>query len=148
MPVDYTIHPDLGIVLVLFYGLVRTEENVEAFLDYRRHPDFDGLQNVLLDLADCRFPDNFFEEMRMLADRLGPYYATRDPRSRTSIFAPGDVAYGMSKLYRTSVNPRAPYPIGVFRSADEALSFAGLEPGDVRTHGLLRRAPRVGRLAR
>ncbi|MGR3367562.1 MAG: hypothetical protein ACU0CC_06145 [Sagittula sp.] len=147
MPVDYTVHPDLNIVLVLFHGLVRSEENIEAFLDYQQHPDFDGLQNVLMDLAHCRFPDNFFVEMRALAERLRPYYQTRDPRSRTSIYAPGDVAYGVSRLYRSRVNPDAPYPIGVFRTAEAALDFADLDPRSPDVRGLLRPASAQGRVA-
>ncbi|EBA05861.1 hypothetical protein [Sagittula stellata] len=148
MPVDYTVHPDLSIVLVLFHGTVRTEENIEAFLNYRRHPDFDGLQNVLMDLAHCRFPDNFFAEMRALGDRMRPYYQTRDPRSRTSIYAPGNVAYGVSRLYRSRVNPDAPYPIGVFRTAEAALDFAGLDPHAPGLRGLLRPPPARGHIAR
>ncbi len=138
MPVDFTVHPDLNVVVVLCHGVVRTSENVEAYLAYHRHPAFDGLQHVLMDLAHCRFPDNFFEEMRELSVKLAPYYASRDPRSRTSIFAPGNVAYGMSKLYRSRVNPEAPYPIGVFRTAAEALEYAELDPEDPVARGLLR----------
>lgn len=145
MPVDYTIRADLNLVLVVFSGLVRAEENIAAVEAYRTGPGYDPLHHLLMDLAECRFPTAFFADMRLLRDRLGYHYKARDPRSHTSIFAPGDVAYGMGRLFRSSVNRDAPNPVGVFRRAEEALRFVDLDPVRPEARRLLRPAWGTGR---
>jgi hypothetical protein len=138
VPVSYAVKPDHNVVVVLFEGDVSVEENIDVFLRYLADPKFHGRQNVLMDLVDCRFPDSHFADMQRLAYRLMAYYAARDAESRTSIFAPGDVAYGTSRMYVSAAAGKAPYPIEVFRSADEALRFAELDPADAQVRGFLR----------
>lgn len=98
MPATYRVLPHLNIVLVRFRGDVTVDQNIETFLRYRADPQFDGGQHILLDVMDCAFPRNFFAETARLAKRLTVYHSARDPRARTSIFAPGKVNYGICKL--------------------------------------------------
>lgn len=146
MPVDHAVHPEFNIVLVVFRGLVTAQENVDAVREYRSGPRYDPMHHVLMDLAECRFPDDFFAQMREMSERLRHHYVARDPRSVTSIYAPGNVAYGMGRLYKTSVNPNAPYRVEVFRTQAEALRFADLDPDVQRVQGLLRPAGPAGRV--
>ncbi|MBP0482372.1 hypothetical protein [Sagittula salina] len=150
MPVNFTTFPDLNIALCVFSGLARAEENIEAVLEYRSRPDYDSMLHILMDLADCRFPETFFTDMKMLQSRLGFHFKSRDPRSHTSIYAPGDVAYGTARMFKSSVNPNSPNPVKYFRNAEDALRFVDLDPSDHRVQGLLRppplRARRTGML--
>lgn len=145
MPVDYSVRSDLGLVLVTFTGLVRAEENVTALMQYRDSEVYDPLLHVLMDLADCRFPETVFAEMQDMSRRLAPYYRARDPRSHTSIYAPTNVGWGMGRLFRSMINPDAPNPVRAFRDAPSALRFVDLDPGDPLVQGLLRPAVGAGR---
>lgn len=137
MPASYRIYPHLNIVLVLFRGDITVDQNVETLTRYREDPLFDGGQHILLDVMDCRFPENFFAEMGRIAQRLTAYHEARDPRARTSIFAPGKVNFGICKLYRDTVRARMPYPLDVFRDPESALVYAELDPRDPEVRGLL-----------
>ncbi|SNS18085.1 hypothetical protein [Antarctobacter heliothermus] len=142
MPATYRVLPQLNIVLVLFRGDITVDQNVETLLRYRSDPLFDGGQHTLLDVMDCTFPDGFFAETARLANRLRPYHEARDPRARSSIFAPGKVNYGICKLYRDAVQAKLPYPVDVFRDPESALRFLDLDPVDIEVRGLLGQATR------
>ncbi len=137
MPASYQVLPHLNIVLVLFRGNITVDQNIETLLRYRADPLFDGGQHILLDVMDCKFPDNFFAETARLAHRLTAYHEARDPRARTSIFAPGKVNFGICKLYRDSVRARMPYPLDVFRDPQSALLYAELDLMDPEVRVLL-----------
>ncbi|WP_305968010.1 MULTISPECIES: hypothetical protein [unclassified Mameliella] len=140
MPATYQVYPRLNIVLVLFRGEITVNQNMETLLRYRSDPLFDGGQHTLLDVMDCQFPDDFFAETARLAHRLSAYHEARDPRARTSIFAPGKVNYGICRLYRDAVKAQRPYPLEVFRDPTDALLYAELDPGDREVQGLLGRS--------
>ncbi|WP_323767236.1 hypothetical protein [Antarctobacter sp.] len=137
MPATYRVLPHLNIVLVLFRGDITVDQNIETLLRYRSDPMFDGGQHILLDVMDCKFPEGFFAETARLANRLTSYYEARDPRARSSIFAPGKVNYGICKLYRDAVQAKMPYPVDVFRDPESALLYAELDPRDREVQGLL-----------
>ncbi|CAN0585359.1 unnamed protein product [Ectocarpus sp. 12 AP-2014] len=137
MPATYRVLPQLNIVLVLFRGDITVDQNVETLLRYRSDALFDGGQHTLLDVMDCTFPEGFFAETARLANRLRSYHEARDPRARSSIFAPGKVNYGICKLYRDAVQAKMPYPVDVFRDPESALRYLALDPADHRVRGLL-----------
>lgn len=139
MPATFQVYPHLNIVLVLFRDDITVEQNIETFLRYRSDSLFDGGQHILLDVMDCKFPEGFFAETARLAHRLSAYHEARDPRARTSIFAPGKVNHGICRLYRDAVRARGPYPLEVFRDPAEALLYAELDPRDREVRGLLGR---------
>lgn len=137
MPASYRVLPHLNIVLVLFRGDITVDQNIETLLRYRADPQFDGGQHILVDVMDCRFPGDFFSDMARLAHRLTSFREARDPRARTSIFAPDKVNYGICKLYRDKAQVNAPYPLEVFRDARSALSYVELDPKDKEVGSLL-----------
>lgn len=137
MPASFRVFPHFNIVLVLFRDDITVDQNIETLLEYRSDPLFDGGQHILLDVNDCRFPDGFFAETARLASRLTAYHTARDPRARTSIFAPGKVNFGICRLYRDAVRAKMPYSLDVFRDPDSALAYAELDPRDPEVRILL-----------
>ncbi|GAA4220740.1 hypothetical protein GGQ68_000414 [Sagittula marina] len=146
MPASFKILTEMNIVLVRFEGDITVDQNVDCLGAYREDPQFDGGQHILLDVANCTFPERFFEETQRLADRLTAFHTARDPRARTSIYAPGKVNFGICKLYRDTVRARMPYPLEVSRTAEDALRYAELDPRDPAARRLLH-VPTIGRAA-
>ncbi|MCR9275330.1 MULTISPECIES: hypothetical protein [Mameliella] len=128
MPVTFEVLPGFNLVLVHFRGEVGTEEHIESFLEYAAHPLYDRHQHALVDMADCTLHDAYFADMQRLAYRLKGYYAERDHASRTSVYAPGDVVYGMSRMYQSITDGLSPWETGVFRTRDEAMAFVDVAP--------------------
>lgn len=132
MPVSFEVLPDANLVLVWFRGDVSTAEHIAAFQEYGRHPLFDGRQHALVDMCNCSLETSYFEEMQRLAYQLKDYYAVRDVTSKTAAFAPGDVAYGMSRMYQQITDGASPWEFGVFRTRPEAMAFLDIVPGSQR----------------
>ncbi|MGP6087704.1 hypothetical protein [Antarctobacter jejuensis] len=128
MPIRYEILTDLELVLVHFLGEVGCEEHISSFQDYAADPQFDGRQHVLIDLTHCRLDNSYFEDMQRLAYRLKGYYGVRALTSRTALYAPGDVVFGMSRMYQSIAAGVSPWEIGVFRTLANAMGFVGLHP--------------------
>lgn len=137
MPASYTILPHLNLYLVEFRGDITVDQNIETFQAYRADPLFDSGQHLLLDTVGCRFPDNFFVETQRIAQRMAGFNAARDPRARTSIFAPEKVAYGICKLYCDAIRDKVSYQVGVYSDAADALRALDLDLKDPEVRGLL-----------
>lgn len=129
MPIRYKILSDLDLVVAHFFGEVGTEEHIASFLEYAAEPLFDGRQNVLVDMSRCTLEDAFFADMQRLAYRLKTYYEVRALTSKTSIYAPGDVVYGMSRMYQSISEATSPWKLDVFRDLDDALGYLGFGIG-------------------
>ncbi|WP_121632923.1 hypothetical protein [Tropicibacter alexandrii] len=128
MPVDFEICRQWNFVWVSLRGDVTGAEHVQSFVDYSRHPDFDGAQHVLMNLRDFEFRNVFFKELMGLATELQSHYQMRAATSRTAIFAPTDTAYGMSRMFQSMTEGNTPSRVGVFRTMDEAMSFIDITP--------------------
>jgi hypothetical protein len=137
MPLTYKVCPHLGVVVFTFRGDVPVKENAEIFLRYFKDPLFDGQYKVLVDLAQCHFPDSTISEVRWITYNLEPFYAARHAESSTALYAPEDVAYGMSRMYISVAASKLHYPIDVFRTAPEALAFVGLDPALAEIQALM-----------
>lgn len=130
MAVTYQIRPEWNFVRVKLRGNVTAQEHVQAFVSYTQEPDFDARQHVLMDLDGFDFPNIFFQDLVALSKDLHDYYTIRDVSSRTSIYAPGDAAYGMSRMYQTLSDGMVPQKTGVFRSVQDAMRFIDLRETD------------------
>jgi hypothetical protein len=135
---NYTVYQELNATVFVCHGAVNVADNRVALLCYIASPEFKSNYNVLIDLAGCSFPDIYFNDMLLLAYQLEPYYSARDPDSRTAIYAPDDVSYGMSRIYQSVAESRAPFEIEVFRTIPAALTFVRIDPTAPASQGLLR----------
>ena len=129
MAVEFRICRQWGFVLVTLQGQVSPAEHVQSFVDYSRHPEFSPDQNVLMNLRDFAFDALFFEQLVEVAAKLEPLYKARSGKIKTAIYAPGDAAYGMTRVYQSITEGRTDQTNAVFREVVPALEFIGLEPG-------------------
>ena len=104
-----------------------TADNMISCLrDYMADPAFDGHFNLLFILKDCAFPDQSFQDTQRLTYLMEPFYAQRDQHSRTAIYAPDDLSFGMGRMYHSLADRKTDYEIAVFRELPEAFSFLNL----------------------
>ncbi|SNS13949.1 hypothetical protein [Antarctobacter heliothermus] len=132
MPVTFKVLPEANLVLSWFRGDVSTAQHIAAFQAYTADPLFDGMQHVLIDMSDCTLESSYFDDMLRLAYQMKNYYTVRDLSSKTSVYAPGDVAYGMSRMYQSITEGNSPWAFGVFRTRKEAMGFADIQTGSAQ----------------
>ena len=126
MPVAYEIHAGLGLVVFRFWGRVHPKEATEQALRSADDPGFRPKHGHLVDLSPQCDLDFDFGSMMHMVYRLEPFYARCNAEARMALYAPRDLAFGVSRMYQSLTSDRAGPEVGVFRDREEALAFLGL----------------------
>jgi hypothetical protein len=132
MPITYTIDSGKRRVLAVITGTL-TEDELFAYqtevwsraevAGYDQIVDTTGVQHIAA-------PEPSGDSMRRLA-ALAAGMDDRDRRSRFAIVAPGDLAFGMGRMYSTyrEMEPRSTKRVSVFRTMGEALAWLDAPEG-------------------
>ena len=127
MPVEYTIHPDLGIVVTRFSGRVNDAEFVDL---YRRMLADDRYVLGTNELADLREVESFAVSsgaLRRVEQITRDRYAGSDVTFRSAVLAYLDHAYGVGRMYEVFAE-EGPENARACRDPAEALEWLGLAP--------------------
>ena len=138
MPIEHRYDPALRTLFVELTGEVSETELVDAARKLSADPSIPPGGRELVDLSGVRDTDVTSAVLR----RVAQIYSERDQQpedSRVAIVAPGDLYYGLSRMYE-AFRRSSPVEIRVFRELGEAREV----PGDLgRQHlgrGALARA--------
>lgn len=125
VPITHHIHQDLKLIVSIHEGPVRDDEFLASHRELFASRRFDCAFNRVIDLrrTDSRFrsPD----ALREFAEYFAKHYERCEAAPKTAVIAPGDVSYGMARMYEAFVH-RVPGEFVVFRTAHEALAWLGL----------------------
>ena len=108
-----------------YTGVLTPQETAKSCLAYFAGAEFDPAHDHFFDLSGATSFDFDFGRMMRLVSRLEPHYARRDAATRSALFAPGDVGFGVGRMYQSLLADRVPFELGVFRNSDAALDFLG-----------------------
>ena len=128
MPITYTIHPHLGLVVTRFTGRVSDEEFVELYQRMLYDDDYVLGTNELADLRDTVDLDLSALALRRVEEITRQRYAGSDASFRTAIIAPRDQSYGVGRMYEVFAE-EGPENVRVCRSEADGLAWLDL-PAD------------------
>ena len=123
--VPFEIDLDTGIVLETWTGTLTIEQVDECIQARHAHPDYDESTPRLVDLSEARgnlSPDEIH--------RLAGQHGSSTYRGRCAFVAPGDLQYGLSRMFVAIVGSAR--PVAVFRSRERALRWLldARDPGE------------------
>jgi hypothetical protein len=121
MPASYRIDIDRRIILSTGTGKLTDDDLREHQRAVLADPDFDPTLNQLWDLQQVETLDISNAALRDLASSRS--YAAGTKRA---VVAPRDVLYGTARMFQT-LHDEAPEDVRVFRDADEAKAWLGIE---------------------
>jgi len=102
MPVDFTLIPARGLLLVQGSGFVTIDDTLQATARYERNAAFDPNQKQLIDLsAVTGFERDYPRFMAMQAQKAGRF-ARGDTQTIVVYLAPTPVAQTMSAMFARS----------------------------------------------
>lgn len=130
MAITYDIYPALRIVVVRFHGLATIEMTVDALLGYLADPGFNPEYHILGDQSGGEIPYDGYSRVMKLASSLQPLYAARASTSRTSLYCPAEDMFAIARVFGSVSETWTDRQIGIFRTKEEALRFAYLDPDD------------------
>lgn len=74
----------------------------------------------LASLAEVDEIDMDFRSILGVSARMQRLYAGLAPRTRLAIYAPGDLAFGMARMFQSAAALGAALEVGVFREREDA----------------------------
>ena len=99
-------------------GSLSAEEVREVIRDFYEHGPIS--RNVLWDLSQAVLIDISAEDVRQIAHVPRQSLELRKG-GKTAIVAPSDLAFGLSRMYQTSTQPKPlPFEVQVFRDSEAA----------------------------
>ena len=130
MPITYTIHPDLGLVVTHFSGRVADDEFIELYRTMLHDDAYELGMNELADLRQVDDLDLSALALRRVEELTEERYAGTEARFRSAIVAPRDKSYGIGRMYEVFAE-QGPENVRVCRDVPEALEWLELEPDAV-----------------
>lgn len=127
MPITYTIHRELGLVVTRFTGHVADEEFVELYRTLLQDDDYALGTNELADLRAVEDLDLSAGALRRVEALTAKRYAGSPAGFRTAIIAPRDQAYGIGRMYEVFAE-EGPENVRVCRDPADALEWLELDP--------------------
>ena len=126
MPSAFQIFAEDNFVVSVHWGHMTAREHSKLIRDYRASPDADPTQDCLIDFTlvtdyDLTFVTLLFEISSLQLPDVRPEL------SRMAILAPGDVAFGVARMYESVIDGRLSTTPMVVRSRTEAFRFLGRE---------------------
>jgi hypothetical protein len=125
MPISHRYDPELRTLFVELTGEVTANELVDAARKLSSDESVPPGHNELVDLSGIAQTDVTGATLRHVAS----LYASTDRRpeeSRVAIYAPGDLYFGLSRMYGAFRDP-SPVQIQIFRELAEARAWLGLD---------------------
>jgi hypothetical protein len=131
VPCSYRIDPARRLAILTARGRVDVQEMTETAIAMIQDPVFSPGSDQLVDLSAVTGSDGVFRNLRALASR-GPDFHDRLEGGRLAIVAPGDLVYGLARLY-VAVAQGLPLEAEVFRDSRGALRWLGADEESVST---------------
>ena len=127
MPIRYTIHHDLGLVVTYFSGRVSDGEFIDLYRALLNDEDYVPGTDELADLRDVESLNLSALALRRVEELTEERYAGTGASFRTAIVAPRDQAYGIGRMYEVFAE-EDPENVRVCRDIEDALEWLDVAP--------------------
>ncbi len=121
MPYAYRIQPDENLVCHRLFGQISTQDIRDMLAASRQDPDYRPGMDVFDDLSGVTSSDFGYNQMGALCSDVAAAYC--DVPTRCLIYAPGDFAFGMSRMYATMMEDADCLDIRIVRSLEDVAEF-------------------------
>lgn len=120
MAITFTAYPDDNYFLASFSGPISDAEFLDSYRAFFQSPAWQPGMNELADLEHADFQHVTSQGLRELQDFTARFLeANHGEVSRTAIYAPGDLPFGMARVY-AAMAEGSPEMLGIFRDLTEA----------------------------
>ncbi len=111
MPIHNHFIPSLGCIYSRYVGVIEADDFITAFTNGIAHKDYVLGMPELLDLSEVERVEMDFSTASAILERTTAFYRTIEGPIYKSLYAPGDLAYGMARMYQTKASLTEHAPI-------------------------------------
>ena len=140
MPIKFRISPDLDLVYTAWWGDVSIAEWRQVFSRYLNDPHYRPGRTELTDLSGVGRIDATFNSIWSALNMVNGQLPGGAERTRTVLVTPGEVAFGLARMYQTLAENANGIKVEIYRTPEAALRALNLDYGSVEElleHGLL-----------
>ena len=127
MPISYTIHAGLGLLVTRWVGVVTNDEFTKVYHSILEGSEFRHGFNELVDFQEITELKITGSAMRNVSALVSRFYKGRSESTRTAVLAPRDDLYGIGRMYSAYADPGSE-DVKVFKDVSEAMRWLGLNP--------------------
>lgn len=131
MPIAFSTCLELDLVYERWSGTVRFDEFRASFGRYLQDVHYRPGRPELIDLSRLAETDLNFEKMRAMLALVNRQSPHNKVRTRTVIFAPYDVFYGLGRMYQQLAELAQGIEVEVYSHETDALWALGLEASSI-----------------
>ena len=125
MPITYRIFPASNMTYADWSGRITNEMVVENFQAYLSDPLYRAGRTELVDLSGIEAMDLRFPDLARLSSTVNAQPFNGSTGTLTSICAPGDVAWGLSRMYESMASLQEGIVLRLSRTELGALQALG-----------------------
>ncbi len=127
VPIRFSISLDLDLMYTAWCGRVSIEEFRAIFVRYVEDPNYRPGRTELIDFSDVEHIDANFSSIWSALNLVNAQVPGQVVRTRTVMVAPGDVVFGLARMFQTLAENADGIKVEVYRSATMALDALDLD---------------------
>jgi len=130
MPCTYEVHSNANLLYCRLVGIVSIDDIRAVLTRAQQGPSFRPGMLVFNDMSRTALIDFGFAQMMEISARIRRIQATPKRFGACVFFTPGDLAYGMARMFRALAEPEIEPSIGICRDRDASFKFLRMDPAD------------------
>lgn len=126
MPIECLTLPEHRLVWLRYWGNLTRTEIFESFEGFRNVPNYDISFDVLQDFRGTETNELTHSDVILLAESINTRRQSLGFSVRIAVLAPGDLGFGMGRMFVTLLGESQFITASAFRELDEAAAFLGI----------------------
>ena len=127
MPISYTIHADLKLLVTRYVGVVTNHEFTKVYYSILEGSEFQHGFNELVDFQEIKEWEVTAGAMENVSALVSHFYKGSSESTRTAILASRDAEYGIGRMYSAYADSDVE-TVKTFKDVREAMRWLGLNP--------------------
>jgi hypothetical protein len=123
VPIYHRFMAEERLVVFVHIGRVTDEELLTTYKTIYSDPRMDVSFDKLVDLRRTDSTPRSSDALRALVEIVGVKTQENEVRPKVAVIAPGNLSYGMSRVYEAFSIDASDETVAVFREADAALAW-------------------------
>lgn len=117
MPTATSVIPDANVLYARCFGHITPDDIIDWQVESQISPNADGRFVTLVDLADITGTDMTFDDINAVYGKLVRHYQPRGQKLLLVLYAPDDLAFGMTRIMQSLTGMTDHVEVQIFRDS-------------------------------
>ncbi|UZD92354.1 hypothetical protein [Cognatishimia activa] len=123
MPTSTCAIPEANLLFARCYGHIAPEDVIGWDIETKIASSEDGQLNALVDLSDITGTDMTFDDINTIHGKLVRHYQPRNQKLLLILYAPDDLAFGMTRIMQSLSGMTDHIDVQIFRESESLAEY-------------------------